>query len=184
MLTSAVDLWYEHASESRLVDYYRCRLETDAGDGSRALTEKEEETFRDLVVTFKPWVRSIASVLVRGSMDLTRAMREATNRGGDEPAAALVDVLEDSVVDCAGSARDAASAPQVVHTDCTPTPKTEAMREVLTDYNNLLHRTHIDIANLKKPEIVRKQGKDQEKPSSAAFTYLGRPSDNGAPEDE
>ena len=114
VLTSAVDLWYEHASESRLVDYYRCRLETDAGDGSRALTEKEEETFRDLVVTFKPWVRSIASVLVRGSMDLTRAMREATNRGGDEPAAALVDVLEDSVVDCAGSARDAASAAESI----------------------------------------------------------------------
>ena len=114
VLAPAVDLWYEHASESRLVDYYRCRLETDAGEGSRALTEKEEETFRDLVVTFKPWVRSIASVLVRGSMDLAAMRARATNRGGDEPEAALVDVLEDSVVDCAGSARDAASAAESI----------------------------------------------------------------------
>ena len=114
VLTSAVDLWSQTRLRSRLVDYYRCRLETDAGEGSRALTEKEEETFRDLVVTFKPWVRSIASVLVRGSMDLTRACAGPTNRGGDEPAAALVDVLEDSVVDCAGSARDAASAAESI----------------------------------------------------------------------
>lgn len=109
VLTSAVDLWYQHASESRLVDYYRCRLETDVG-GSRALTEKEEATFRDLVVTFKPWVRSIASVLVRGSMDLTRAMRSASASGRDDDAAALVDVLDDSVADCADASRDAASA--------------------------------------------------------------------------
>ena len=45
------------------------------------------------------------------------------------------------------------------------TAKTDAMREVLTDYNNLLHKTHIDIANVKKPEIVRKQGKDQKNPA-------------------
>ena len=108
VLTSAVDLWYQHASESQLVDYYRCRLETDAG-GSRALTEKEEATFRDLVVTFKPWVRSIASVIVRGSMDLTRAMRSASASVGDD-AAALVDVLDDSVADCADASRDASSA--------------------------------------------------------------------------
>ena len=41
VLTSAVDLWYEHASESRLVDYYRCGLGPGAGAGARAGAEKE-----------------------------------------------------------------------------------------------------------------------------------------------
>ena len=45
------------------------------------------------------------------------------------------------------------------------TPETEAMREVLKDYNDKLYKTHIDVANLTKPFIERKKGKKQKRPS-------------------
>ena len=45
------------------------------------------------------------------------------------------------------------------------TSATEAMREVLMDYNDKLYKTHIDVANLTKPYIERKKGKKQKRPS-------------------
>lgn len=93
VLTTTVDMWFEHATEKQIVDYYRCRLEMDA-DGKRSLSPKEEDKFSELIVTFQPWTRAISSVLVRAAKSLAQEM----NARGDERS--LCDILEDVIEEC------------------------------------------------------------------------------------
>ena len=93
VLTTTVDMWFEHATEKQIVDYYRCRLEMDA-DGKRSLSPKEEDKFSELIVTFQPWTRAISSVLVRAA----KSMAQEMNAGGDERS--LCDILEDVIEEC------------------------------------------------------------------------------------
>lgn len=93
VLTTTVDMWFEHATEKQIVDYYRCRLEMDA-DGKRSLSPKEEDKFSELIVTFQPWTRAISSVLVRAA----KSMAQEMNARGDERS--LCDILEDVIEEC------------------------------------------------------------------------------------
>ena len=102
VLTEAIQLWYEFASDVQIMDYYRCRLETDLQGGS--LSEAEEEKFSELIVTFKPWVRAIESVILRSAGEIAQELSGATASN------ALCDVLEDVVTDCVRSARDPTGA--------------------------------------------------------------------------
>ena len=104
VLTSTIDLWYEQATDARILDYYRCRLETDI-EGEGALSTEEEDKFSELVATFKPWVRAIASVITRGAVDLTRELKESLSRDDDSSAAGRCDVLEDIIADCVENKR-------------------------------------------------------------------------------
>ena len=107
VFTSTVHLWYEHATEAQLLDYYQCRLETDTEGG--ALSEEEEKKFGELIVTFKPWVRAIANVMLRGAADLTSELLVS------EPTASvgLCHVLDDVVSACSESTRDPAGTREV-----------------------------------------------------------------------
>ena len=93
VLTTTVDMWFEHASEKQIVDYYRCRLEMDA-DGKRALSPEEEDKFIELIVTFQPWTRAISSVLVRSAKSMAHEMHARGEKGS------LCDILEDVIEEC------------------------------------------------------------------------------------
>jgi len=103
VLASSYEYWFEHIPEPRLMDYFRCLIETDTDETST--TAADEELFGQYISSFKTWSRTIASVLVRASTELVTSLSQ---RRGTK-ATALCDVLEDVITDCASGQSASAS---------------------------------------------------------------------------